>query len=137
MRKERCQFGGGEGVKIALSNYKRSWGGLTFFRTLVLDKYMVFYQYGFVDGEPNLKTVISVNFGIRHGGEKKERDFGVTYVGERFLTPIVVTDMRLLASMRARVYSQGAALNEALVAILDITMIGSLIGMYAVMATEI
>jgi hypothetical protein len=49
----------------------------------------------------------------------------------------MVTDMRLFASMRARVYSQGAALNEALVAILDITMIRSLIGMYAIMATKI
>lgn len=66
MRKERCQFGGGGG---ALSNYKRSWGRLTFFHTLVLDKYMVFYQYGFVDGEPNLKTVLSVNFRIRNEGE--------------------------------------------------------------------
>ena len=64
-------------------------------------------------------------------------EVSVTYIGERFLTPVMVTDMRLFASMRARVYSQGAALNEALVAILDITMIRSLIGMYAIMATKI
>lgn len=49
----------------------------------------------------------------------------------------MVTYVGLFASVSARVHGQGAALNEALVAILDITVIGSLIGMYAIMAAEI
>lgn len=49
----------------------------------------------------------------------------------------MVTDVRLFASMGTRVHGQGTALNETLVAILDITVIRSLIGVYAIMATEI
>lgn len=59
----------------------------------------------------------------------------VAYIGECLLAPIMVTDMRFFASMSARVHGQGTALNKALVAIFDITMIRSLIGMYAIMAT--
>lgn len=49
----------------------------------------------------------------------------------------MVADMGLLASVGPGVDGQSAALNEALVAILYRAMIGSLIGMYPIMATEV
>jgi hypothetical protein len=49
----------------------------------------------------------------------------------------MITDMRLLASVCPRVYSQRAALNETFVAVLDGTMIRSLIGMDPVVSAEI
>lgn len=49
----------------------------------------------------------------------------------------MVTDMRLFASVSPRMNGQGAALDEALVAILDGAMIWSLIGVDAIMAAEI
>lgn len=49
----------------------------------------------------------------------------------------MVTDMRLLASVGPRVYGQGTALNKALVAVLYGAMIRPLIGVNAIMATEI
>lgn len=61
-------------------------------------------------------------------------DAAVTYIRKRFLAAIMVADMRLLASMGARVNSQGATLDETLVAILHRAMIRPLIGMYPVVA---
>lgn len=45
--------------------------------------------------------------------------------------------MRFLAGVRSRMDCQGTPLDEALVAILDRAMVGSLIGVDAIMATEI
>lgn len=49
----------------------------------------------------------------------------------------MVANMRLLAGVGPGVDGQSAPLNEALVAILDRTMVGSLVGVYPIMATEV
>lgn len=49
----------------------------------------------------------------------------------------MVANMRLLAGVGPGVDGQSAPLNEALVAILDRAMVGSLVGMYPIMATEV
>jgi hypothetical protein len=49
----------------------------------------------------------------------------------------MVAHMGLLAGVGPGVDGQSAALNEALVAILHGAMVGSLIGVYPIMATEI
>jgi hypothetical protein len=49
----------------------------------------------------------------------------------------MVTNMRLFAGVSPRMHCQGAALDEALIAILDSAVIGSLIGVDAIVATEI
>jgi hypothetical protein len=49
----------------------------------------------------------------------------------------MVANMGLLASVGPGVDGQSAALNEALVAILHCAMVGSLIGVYPIMATEV
>lgn len=49
----------------------------------------------------------------------------------------MVTDMRLLTGVGPRVHGQRAALDETLVAVLDGAMVGSLVGVDAIMATEI
>lgn len=59
------------------------------------------------------------------------------YVGECLLTAFMVTNMGLFASVGPRVYGQGTALNEALIAVLYGAMIRALIGVDAIMATEI
>ena len=53
------------------------------------------------------------------------------------MATLMVTNMRLLIGVRARMYRQSAALDETLIAILDGTVIRSLIGMDTIMATEI
>lgn len=53
------------------------------------------------------------------------------------MTAFMVTNMGLFASVGPRVYGQSTALNEALVAVLYGAMIRPLIGVDAIMATEI
>lgn len=53
------------------------------------------------------------------------------------MAAFMITDVRLFASVCSRVYSQRAALNKTFVAVLDGTMIRSLIGMYPVGSAEI
>lgn len=49
----------------------------------------------------------------------------------------MVTNMRFFACMSSRMHGQGTALDEALIAILHCAMIWPLIGVDAIMATEI
>jgi hypothetical protein len=49
----------------------------------------------------------------------------------------MVTNMRLLAGVGPGVDGQSAALNEAFVAIFHRAMVGSLVGVYPIMATEV
>lgn len=53
------------------------------------------------------------------------------------MTAILITDMRLFPGMCPRMHGQRTALNEALIAVLNGTVIGSLIGMYSIMSAEI
>lgn len=72
---------------------------------------------------------------VRMCPETKSRSSA--YVGEGFQTALMVTDMRLLTGVGPRVHGQRAALDETLVAVLDGAMVGSLVGVDAIMATEI
>jgi hypothetical protein len=49
----------------------------------------------------------------------------------------MVTDMRLFAGVSSGMHSQSAALDEALIAVLHRAVIWSLVGMDAIVATEI
>lgn len=62
---------------------------------------------------------------------------GRTHIGEGFLTRPNVTNVRFLARVSARVHGQSAALDETLVAIRHLAMVRPLVGVYAIMPTEI
>ena len=49
----------------------------------------------------------------------------------------MATNMGLFTGMRAEMDSQGAPLNEALVAALDAAMVRALIGVYSIVSAEI
>lgn len=53
------------------------------------------------------------------------------------MAAILITDMRFFPGMCARMHGQRTALNEAFIAVLDGTVIGSLIGVYSIMPAEI
>ena len=53
------------------------------------------------------------------------------------MTAILITDMRFFSGMCPRMHGQRTALNEAFIAVLNGTVIGSLIGMYSIMSAEI
>ena len=53
------------------------------------------------------------------------------------MATLMVTDMRLLAGMCPRMDRQRTTLDKALIAVLDGTMVGALIRMYAIMSAEI
>jgi hypothetical protein len=58
-------------------------------------------------------------------------------IRESLLTAFVITDMRFFAGVSSRMYCQSTALDEALVAVLYCAVIRSLVGVNAIMATEI
>lgn len=60
-----------------------------------------------------------------------------TYIGKRFMTSRMITDMGLFTSMRPRMNSQRTALDETLVAILHSAMVWTLIGMYSIVSAEV
>lgn len=53
------------------------------------------------------------------------------------MTTVMVTDMWLLPRVSSRMDRQCTTLDETLIAVLDGTMIGALIRMYAIMSAEI
>lgn len=53
------------------------------------------------------------------------------------MAAFVVAHMGFLARVCSRMDGQGAALDETLVAVFDRAVVGSLIGMYSVVSTEI
>ena len=61
----------------------------------------------------------------------------VTYIRETFSTACEWTLVRLIASMGAAVDSQGATLNECLVAGLVVAGVGAFVGMYPIMTLEV
>lgn len=59
------------------------------------------------------------------------------YIRKGLVAGLMVADMGLLAGMCARVDSQGAALDEALVAVLDGAVVGPLVRMYSIVSAEV
>jgi hypothetical protein len=60
-----------------------------------------------------------------------------TYIGKSLVAAFMVADVRLLARMRSRVDGQCTALDEALVAVGHGAMVRTLVGVNAVVATQV
>lgn len=95
-----------------------------------LGRYRAVSLYGSSYDGPNLMTTAKLvnRFRLVWAG---------THIGKCLMATLMITDMRFFSGMCAGMNSQRAALNEALIAVLDGAMIGSLIGMYSIMPTEI
>jgi hypothetical protein len=60
-----------------------------------------------------------------------------TYIGEGFVTTLMVADMGLFAGVCPRVHGQGTPLDEALVAVLEHAVIRTFVGVYSIVSAEV
>lgn len=110
---------------------------------LVPDKYMAAFPCESVDGEPDWRTLTKelVKCAFRDGARAHDlrnvEGLQIAYIRERLLAAFMITDMRFFAGVSSRMYCQSTALDEALVAVLYCALIRSLVGVNAIMATEI
>lgn len=60
-----------------------------------------------------------------------------SYIGKGLVAPFMVANMRFLSRMCSGMHSQRTSLDETLMAVSEVTLVRSLVGMYSVVPAEV